>query len=58
MPDGVGIEMRLPLDGSGNLAHEHFGVGYGLIASTSAHVLLKAHPSIIDRVTVQAGPAL
>lgn len=54
MPDGVGIEMRLPLDGAGDLAHERFGVGHCSIASTFAHVLLEAHPRIIDRVTVEA----
>jgi hypothetical protein len=48
MPDGVGIEVRVTLDSAGHLPHEFLGVGYCLLERTSARVLHRAHPGIID----------
>jgi hypothetical protein len=58
MPDGVGIEVRVTLDGTGNLPHELLGVAYCLLKSAAARIWHWAHPGIIDRGHVNGWPAL
>jgi hypothetical protein len=49
MPDGVGIEVWMMLDGARHFPQECLRVGHRLLESVSPRILDKAHPRIIDR---------
>jgi hypothetical protein len=48
--DGVGIEVRMTLHCTSDVAQERSGVGQGWLdwAAARAHLLRRAHPNIID----------